>query len=74
MMHVDSDSIVQDVEGGQEGFFYNFNYSCIAILHHLCIITKTEEINFCPEGVLPAIDGIIADEVESWKSARVCFP
>ena len=65
LMHVDFDHIVQDLELGKEGVFYD---------------AKTGEIiavacrNFCPEeGVLPAIDGVIADEVESRRSARVCF-
>jgi hypothetical protein len=65
MMQVDSDRIVQDVEVGKEGVFYDAKTGKI-----IAVACR----NFCPEeGVLPAIDGIIADEVESRKSARVCF-
>jgi len=65
MMCLDPSRIVQDLEVDQEGVFYDSAGEIIALACR----------NFCPEeDVLPAIDGIIADEVKSRRSARVCFP
>ena len=65
MMHVEPEFIVHDLDAEHEAVFYDSSGEIIAVACK----------NFCPdESVLPAIDGIIADEVKSRRSARVCFP